>query len=423
MDALQKGKARARVDRADPAGPRKQPAIRHRRHSQSRKTDTLDGNDEASSHGSYLLESDTHAGPSSAARRRRGFPPPLSSNSEDDGAEDEEAESDLEQQHESEDEFEQHRSGAAPSYAQYVGDSEMEDDSAESDSQDGAGSQPDDDRSGLQSGTDEEQGLLTGVQADLQQIPLETLIKAQKKLNRLSKGSSNKKTSPGNEDQPDTNVKASTSRRGRTESRRGVIPDLPKVSQKTAQGKLARPKARDSKHAPTEVTSKRAVPRFRQVVEVTKDTRRDPRFDALSGELDDNRFRTSYSFIDEARKEEIKSIKFALSAARKRKGAVDMEELEAMSAQLQKLQSKQAEAERQRRQDTVMSEWKHKEKEKRQSGKSEFYLKRGEKKKMVESKRMEEVSQDKRRLRKVLKRKDQAEKKKSIQTAPPRRQT
>lgn len=42
---------------------------------------------------------------------------------------------------------------------------------------------------------------------------------------------------------------------------------------------------------------------------------------------------------------------------------------------------------------------------------------------MVETKRMEEVSQDKRRLRKVLKRKDQAEKKKSIQTAPPRRQT
>lgn len=47
----------------------------------------------------------------------------------------------------------------------------------------------------------------------------------------------------------------------------------------------------------------------------------------------------------------------------------------------------------------------------------------GEKKKMVETKRMEEVSQDKRRLRKVLKRKDQAEKKKSIKTAPPRRQT
>lgn len=105
--------------------------------------------------------------------------------------------------------------------------------------------------------------------------------------------------------------------------------------------------------------------------------RRDPRFDALSGELDDTRFRTSYSFIDEARKEEIKRIKFALYAARKRKGAVDMEELNAMSTELQKLQSKQAEAERQQRQASVMSEWKHQEKEKRQSGKSEFYLKRG----------------------------------------------
>lgn len=41
---------------------------------------------------------------------------------------------------------------------------------------------------------------------------------------------------------------------------------------------------------------------------------------------------------------------------------------------------------------------------------------------MVESKRMEEVSQDKRKLRKVMKRKDQAEKKKSIKSAPPVRQ-
>lgn len=54
-----------------------------------------------------------------------------------------------------------------------------------------------------------------------------------------------------------------------------------------------------------------------------------------------------------------------------------MEELEAMSFELQKLQSKQAESEKQSRQANVMSEWKHQEKEKRQSGKSEFYLKRG----------------------------------------------
>lgn len=106
--------------------------------------------------------------------------------------------------------------------------------------------------------------------------------------------------------------------------------------------------------------------------------RRDPRFDALSGELDDTRFRTSYGFIDEQRKEEINRLKFAISVARKRKGAVDADELDAMADHLQRLQSKQAEAERQRRQATVMSEWKHQEKEKRSSGKSEFYLKRGE---------------------------------------------
>ena len=71
-------------------------------------------------------------------------------------------------------------------------------------------------------------------------------------------------------------------------------------------------------------------------------------------------------------------MRYAISVARKRKGAVDTDELDSMADQLQRLQSKQAEAERQNRQATVMSEWKHQEKEKRSSGKSEFYLKRGE---------------------------------------------
>lgn len=113
------------------------------------------------------------------------------------------------------------------------------------------------------------------------------------------------------------------------------------------------------------------------IVFVPSQNRRDPRFDALSGDLDNTRFRTSYSFITEARKEEIQRLKFAISQAKKRKGAIDQDELKSMSENLQKLQSKQAEAERQQRQANVMSDWKHQEKEKRAAGKSEFYLKRG----------------------------------------------
>jgi ribosomal RNA-processing protein 36 len=105
--------------------------------------------------------------------------------------------------------------------------------------------------------------------------------------------------------------------------------------------------------------------------------RRDPRFDALSGELDESRFRTSYSFIDEARSEEIKRLRYAISQARKRKGAVDMDELDAMAAELQRLQSKQAEHERRQRQATVVSGWKNEERQKRETGKAAFFLKKG----------------------------------------------
>lgn len=45
----------------------------------------------------------------------------------------------------------------------------------------------------------------------------------------------------------------------------------------------------------------------------------------------------------------------------------------------------------------------------------------GEKKRLVESRRMEELSADKRKLRKVQKRREATEKKRSFTTAPPRR--
>jgi rRNA biogenesis protein RRP36 len=65
---------------------------------------------------------------------------------------------------------------------------------------------------------------------------------------------------------------------------------------------------RASKHAPTELSSKKAVSRKRDAVMVPKRESRDPRFDPLAGPLDDRMVRKNYAFLEGYRESEMKSI-------------------------------------------------------------------------------------------------------------------
>lgn len=68
-----------------------------------------------------------------------------------------------------------------------------------------------------------------------------------------------------------------------------------------ASGKKPRAEVaqRANKNRPMEITSKRAVGRLRQVVEVKKKKRVDPRFESTSGRLNEDLFGKSYAFLDE----------------------------------------------------------------------------------------------------------------------------
>ncbi|KAI8323049.1 DUF947-domain-containing protein [Martensiomyces pterosporus] len=67
--------------------------------------------------------------------------------------------------------------------------------------------------------------------------------------------------------------------------------------------------ARDSRKMPTIVSSKRPVSRFRQVVDAPKAQSRDPRFDSLSGNLNEDLFEKSYAFLEKQQHEEIELLK------------------------------------------------------------------------------------------------------------------
>ncbi|KAK9905044.1 hypothetical protein WJX75_008538 [Coccomyxa subellipsoidea] len=143
---------------------------------------------------------------------------------------------------------------------------------------------------------------------------------------------------------------------------------------------------RDNKNRPMEMSSKRPVPRLREVVQAAKKERRDPRFDSLSGALQQDRFRKQYAFLyDEqlpAEKEELKS------TLQKTKGADKKLELQ---AQLTRVQQQIQEERSKRRKEAWEAEHKRKEREAVKGGKGVFFQKRSEKKRQELIRRYEEL--------------------------------
>ncbi|KAI8367659.1 uncharacterized protein BYT42DRAFT_134316 [Radiomyces spectabilis] len=163
-------------------------------------------------------------------------------------------------------------------------------------------------------------------------------------------------------------------------SREQIAKDLHAAKKKASDGsKVKRTKEdmkRSSKHSPMEMSSKRAVGRFRQVVEAPAAKRRDPRFDKLSGHLNQELFEKSYEFLNDYRQSEIAMLKESI---RKEK---DPEEREKMQLVLTKMQSREYAEKEAKRKQNLVRERKKKEAELVEQGKKPYFLKRSEKRKM-----------------------------------------
>lgn len=133
---------------------------------------------------------------------------------------------------------------------------------------------------------------------------------------------------------------------------------------------------RESKHKPMEISSKRAVTRHRAVVELPTQKRRDPRFDKLSGQLNQDLFEKSYSFLNDYKKSEIDMLKEQL---RKEKNPEAREELKSLL--LKKTSAERTEQEKKRKQELIRERKKH-EAELVKQGKTPYFLKKSEKRKL-----------------------------------------
>ncbi|TVY25401.1 rRNA biogenesis protein [Lachnellula hyalina] len=130
---------------------------------------------------------------------------------------------------------------------------------------------------------------------------------------------------------------------------------------------------RSSKHAPTEISSKKAVSRKREVIPVLKRDVRDPRFEPVTGlPVDEARVRKAYGFLEDYREDEMKELRGAI---RKEK---DEEQKEKLKRALGAMENRKKARERREREEAVLERHRKEEKELVKQGKQPYYLKQKE---------------------------------------------
>ncbi|TVY49513.1 rRNA biogenesis protein [Lachnellula occidentalis] len=130
---------------------------------------------------------------------------------------------------------------------------------------------------------------------------------------------------------------------------------------------------RSSKHAPTEISSKKAVSRKREVIPVSKRDVRDPRFEPVTGlPVDEARIRKSYAFLEDYREDEMKELRGEI---RKEK---DEDQKERLKKALGAMENRKKARERKEREEAVLERHRKEEKELVKQGKQPYYLKQKE---------------------------------------------
>ncbi|KAL6986179.1 hypothetical protein U1Q18_019547 [Sarracenia purpurea var. burkii] len=131
--------------------------------------------------------------------------------------------------------------------------------------------------------------------------------------------------------------------------------------------------SRANKNRPMEVSAKKPVSRFREIIQVPKRVVRDPRFESLCGNLDVEGFKKRYNFLYEkelpAEREELKKV------TKKSNDPAVIDELKNrmfwIDKQIKSMSTKHSDKD-------ILAEHKKKEREAAKQGKKPFYLKKSE---------------------------------------------
>ncbi|KAL4188195.1 hypothetical protein AMTRI_Chr09g42880 [Amborella trichopoda] len=135
---------------------------------------------------------------------------------------------------------------------------------------------------------------------------------------------------------------------------------------------------RANKNRPMEISCKKPVGRFRQVVQGPKKVVRDPRFESLCGTLDENGFRKRYNFLFEVElPQEREKLQKVLKKTKDPSAAGEIKKhISWIDRQLKVVSTKRSHVEK-------LTEHKKKEREAAKQGKRPFYLKKSELRKQM----------------------------------------
>lgn len=142
---------------------------------------------------------------------------------------------------------------------------------------------------------------------------------------------------------------------------------------------------RENKNRPMEISSKKTVSRFREVVPVKKKLSRDPRFDDLSGEFKEDLFKKAYSFLDDVKEREKEKIQKKMVKEK------DPEKQQKLKLLYNRMKQQELSAKQKNKQEEIEKEWKKKEQELVKQGKTPYYLKKADIRKLELAEKFREL--------------------------------
>ncbi|OAX38762.1 DUF947-domain-containing protein [Rhizopogon vinicolor AM-OR11-026] len=242
---------------------------------------------------------------------------------------------------------------------------------------------------------------------DLSSLPLGMLRKAQRTLaqaralsdSESESNASSENSSASDDDEPPRSTTAKGKGREKLERDPKIRKDLAK---------------RSSKHAPTEITSKRPVSRRRTVVESKAPQPRDPRFLHITGDYKPEKFREQYNFLSSLHSNELKTLRESLKRARKLLAnsphdlrAEREREVGRLELAVKRGESTVNRDKREKVETDALQKATREEREKRQHGKAGWWMKASDKKELLMKARYEEIASSggKRAVKKAIEKK------------------
>lgn len=259
---------------------------------------------------------------------------------------------------------------------------------------------------------------LRSLEDDLSSLPLGTLRKAQRALSQTraltDSESESESDAPSEEDLYSTDDERPRS------TTAGEHPDKHLKPRKD----LAK---RSSKHAPTEITSKRPVTRRRTVIDSKAPIPRDPRFLHITGTYDPQKFKSQYKFLSTLHTSELSTLRSNLSLARKLLSnsprdlrAAREREVGRLELAVKRAESSVNRDKREKIEMEALERVGREERERRRKGKAGWWMKSAEKKELLMKARYDAIASSggKRAVKKAIEKKQKKQSQKEKRSRP-----